>query len=123
MGDFNFFDQGQFPFFEGDHGFNEMSARPKLGVRISEIESQAGVVVIEVMPDTPAEKAGLKEGDIIVSVDQEKIERPEDLINYIQSLSGEQEVTLDIIRNGDYLEIVAQMMNSKPKKEMEIRKI
>lgn len=123
MGDFNFFDQGQFPFFDGDSGFNAMNAKPRLGVRISEIESQSGVVVTEVMPGTPAEKAGLKEGDIIVTVDQQKIEHPEDLVNHIQSLRGEEEVTLDIIRDGDYLEVVAQMIESKPRKEMEIRKI
>ncbi|MBK8502652.1 MAG: PDZ domain-containing protein [Saprospiraceae bacterium] len=123
MGDFNFSDQRQFPFFDDDHGFNEMNTRPKLGVRISEIESQSGVVITEVMPGTPAEKAGLREGDIIVSVDQKKIEHPEDLVNHIQALSGEEEVTLDIIREGDYLEVVAKMKDSKPKKEMEIRKI
>jgi membrane-associated protease RseP (regulator of RpoE activity) len=122
MGNFHPFDQGQFPFFEGEDQFNELKSRPKLGVKISTVESQSGVVVTEVMPDTPAEKAGIKEGDIIVSVDQKKIQDPEDLVNYIQSLNDE-EITLDIIRDGEYLEVVAKMPENRPKKEIEIRKI
>lgn len=124
LGNFNFFDQDNFGLF-GDDGFNssfELS-RPKLGIRISKLETQAGVVINEVMPGTPAEKAGLKVGDIIVSIDQNKVDAPEDLVNHIESLDFEDTVALDIIREGEYLEIEAQLSEIKPKKELEIRKL
>ena len=124
MGNFNFFDQEDFPLFDGfgfDQGLDE--SKPKLGVKISEIDSQSGVVITNVIPDTPADRAGLKEGDIIVSADGTKIESPEDLINHIQSLQVDDEVLLDILRDGDYMEISAKLTQQKPKKEMEIRKI
>ena len=78
-------------------------------MKISEIDSQSGVVITNVIPDTPADRAGLKEGDIIVSADGTKIESPEDLINHIQSLQVDDEVLLDILRDGDYMEISAKL--------------
>lgn len=124
LGNFDFFNQEDFPFFDDrEFDFNFEANKPRLGIRISEIESQAGVVVNEVMPDTPAEKAGLKEGDIIVTIGDNKVEKPEDVINYVQSLELDDEVKLDILRDGDYHEIIARLSEMKPKKEMEIRKI
>ena len=48
----------------GSHGRTQ--GRPRMGVVLDETES--GVVVKEVKPDTPAEKAGLQEGDVIKSL-------------------------------------------------------
>ena len=38
----------------------------------------------EVVEESPAEKAGLKAGDVIVKVEQEKIEETDDLVNTIR---------------------------------------
>ncbi len=123
MGDFNFFDQYDLPLF-GDFGpGDELDNKPKLGIRVSELESQTGVLVMNVMPDTPADEAGIEEGDVILSIDQKKIEAPADLVNHIQSLNLNDEVILDVLRDGKYLEIKARLTSLKPKKEMEIRKI
>lgn len=123
MGDFNFFNQDDLPLF-GDFGpAEELDNKPKLGIRISELESQTGVLVMNVMPDSPADEAGIEEGDVILSIDQKKIEAPADLVNHIQSLNLNDEVIIDILRDGKYLELKARLTSLKPKKEMEIRKI
>jgi S1-C subfamily serine protease len=75
------------------------------------------------MPDTPADLAGIQEGDIIVSIDQQKIEAPADLVNYLKTRSAGEEVTLDILRKGDYLEIRVKLSETQLKKELDIRKI
>jgi serine protease Do len=50
------------------------------------ISESGGVVVIRVYPDSPADKAGLKPGDIIVSLGDEKItvQQPEELERFKQ---------------------------------------
>lgn len=51
-----------------DKGFAD---RPLLGIAGREFQSYnvQGVTIVDVMEDTPAERAGLKEGDIIVAID------------------------------------------------------
>lgn len=122
LGNFDLFDQeglGSFDFRpDTKDGY-----RPKLGIKISDLDSQAGVLVNHVVPDSPADRAGLVEGDIILAIDQEKIEQPEDVINYVQTLSPEADVVIDILRDGDHQELKASLTEYKPKKEIEIRKI
>ncbi len=46
-----------------------MHSRPRLGVKIQPAASGIGVEVIEVTPDSPAAKAGIRKADIIAEVD------------------------------------------------------
>lgn len=58
-----------------------------------------GVLVTEVVEDSPAEKAGLQAGDVIVSFDGEKIDDAAELIEAVrESVEGE-EVEIEVIRN------------------------
>ncbi len=59
-----------------------------------------GVLITQVNEDTPAEKAGLKDGDIILSVDGREIKNPSMLRNVISLSEVGQEVELAIVREG-----------------------
>jgi len=59
-----------------------------------------GVLITQVNEDTPAEKAGLKDGDIILSVDGREIRNPSMLRNVISLSEVGQEVDLAIVREG-----------------------
>ena len=59
-----------------------------------------GVLITQVNEDTPAERAGLKDGDIILSVDDREIRNPSMLRNVISLSEVGQEVDLAIIRDG-----------------------
>ena len=59
-----------------------------------------GVLITQVNEDTPAEKAGLKDGDIILSVDGREIKNPSMLRNVISLSEVGQEVDLAIVREG-----------------------
>ena len=107
-------------FFKGDE---DLSYKPKLGVKISELDTQAGVVVTQVLADTPADKAGLKEGDVILALNQEKVSVPQDLVDYIQTLRPEDDVIIDILRDGKHKELTATLTEYKPKRELDVRKI
>src|SRR5689334_20880371 len=48
----------------------------QLGVEVSDVDAKAatgGVKIDEVNPDSPAEKAGIKRGDVVVEYDGEKV--------------------------------------------------
>jgi serine protease Do len=59
-----------------------------------------GVLVQEVQPGGPADKAGLKPGDIIVSVDGRPIKDGDDLVNEIASRHPGSSIRLGFLRNG-----------------------
>jgi Do/DeqQ family serine protease len=59
-----------------------------------------GVLITRVNEDTPAEKAGLKDGDIILSVDGKEIKNPSMLRNVISLSEVGQDVDLAIVRDG-----------------------
>lgn len=69
------------------------------------VEAGEGVLVTEVMEDSPAEKAGVKAGDIIVSADGEQIAESRDLQEIISEKSEGDEVTLTLIRRGEKLDV------------------
>jgi len=60
-----------------------------------------GVIVAQVNEDTPAEKAGLKDGDIILAVDGEEIPNPSALRNVISLAGVGHEAELQILREGE----------------------
>jgi serine protease Do len=68
-----------------------------------------GVLVTQVNEDTPAERAGLKDGDIILSVDDKEINNPSMLRNVISLSEVGQNVDLAIVRDGKEQTVVVQL--------------
>lgn len=62
--------------------------------------------VDEVMPDTPAAEAGLRAGDLIVSVNGQETETRRDLIRLVSLYPG-QEITLTLQRDGRDMTLAA----------------
>jgi serine protease Do len=58
-----------------------------------------GVLVAQVETDSPAKKAGVKVGDVILKADGRKIEVPSELIDMIQGLKKGDKIKLDILRD------------------------
>ncbi|MGD9538514.1 MAG: DegQ family serine endoprotease [Alphaproteobacteria bacterium] len=89
--------------------------RGRIGVQIQDltpdlaeafgVEAQAGAVVSQVMPGTPAEKAGIKAGDIITHVNEEPVKGSADLRNTIGLKRIGEKVKLSIVRNGEKQDI------------------
>lgn len=64
------------------------------------IAETAGVIVGDVMPDSPAEKAGLKRGDIVKSLNGKPIENAHMLSRSVAALGPESTAALDVVRDG-----------------------
>lgn len=62
---------------------------------------EGGVLVIDVVEESPAEEAGLEEGDIITAVEEEFIHSTSDLFSLIRSHKPGDRVTITYYREGD----------------------
>lgn len=60
-------------------GIDVMSKKPKLGISIEDVEEGQGVKITTVNRYSPAEKAGLKVGDIITTVDKHEVKEVNDI--------------------------------------------
>jgi S1-C subfamily serine protease len=68
---------------------------PNAGIRIPEI---AGVLVMRVMPDTPAAEGGLRRGDVITAIDGNAVKTAEQLQSQIDKASIGQNLRVSIQR-------------------------
>ncbi len=85
--------------------------RGLLGVTIQPIDRAAaealgasvdsGALITEILPESAAEKAGLRVEDIIVEVDEKKIKNARELSNAIGLMSAGDQVSITYLRDGD----------------------
>jgi serine protease Do len=61
---------------------------------------QGGITISSVVPGSPAERAGLKVGDTVISVDGKPVKSGDDLVSDIASRKPGSKVALGYVRNG-----------------------
>ncbi len=64
------------------------------------LEKAEGILVSDVQPDSPAEKAGLKQGDVLLKLGNTPLKDVTDLRNRVAMIIPGTQVSLNIIRNG-----------------------
>ncbi|MEZ4742693.1 MAG: Do family serine endopeptidase [Bdellovibrionota bacterium] len=64
-----------------------------------QIESKSGAVINSVDPDSPADKVGLRQGDVVVSVNGRQVKNANDLRKHLQ---GGKRLLLRVERQGEY---------------------
>lgn len=97
--DFNFeMPKGVIPPME-NFNFN-FNRKPKIGLQIQDVEEGKGVTVKDVDDDSPAAKAGIKDGDVITQVDGKDVIGVDDLRAAIKDLKEGENVKLTYKRNG-----------------------
>ena len=65
-----------------------------------ELESMQGTIIGEVVPGSPADKAGLEESDIIVGFENQKINNGSELKNLVSNSIPGSKIKLKILRSG-----------------------
>ena len=88
-----------------------------LGVRLlrqSQQQDSVGIVVHSLVPGSPAEKAGLRPGDLILALEGEYIRSPEELTYRIRALRPGDEVNLTISRGPDILPVTVRLGAALP---------
>jgi serine protease Do len=87
-------------------GIQEITAERAKALKLRD---EAGVEVTRVAPDSPADKAGLKEGDVVLQYNGMKVEGLEQLSRLVRETPVGREAKLDIFRNGTPLTIMARV--------------
>ena len=79
--------------------FENTENKPMLGVSTKPSKNNDGAEVERVVPNSPAQKIGLQEGDIITRVNSSNIYSPKDLVDAIGKFSPGTEIDLTYERN------------------------
>jgi putative serine protease PepD len=81
-----------------------------LGVAMGDATGgQDGAVVQEVTPDSPAARAGLQAGDVVVSIDGKAVQNRSELVAAIRGHKPGDKVTLVVVRGGNETTITATL--------------
>ncbi|MGD9897942.1 MAG: PDZ domain-containing protein [Calditrichaceae bacterium] len=81
-------------------GFLGVQAKNLKKQMLDYFKAEYGVLIEEVIKDSPAEKAGLKAGDVITGIEKRKIEDYSDLVRTLNYYNPEEKVNIKFIRNG-----------------------
>src|SRR5262249_12948408 len=73
------------------------------------LSADKGALVNEVIPNSPAAKAGLQKNDLITHVGNSAVATPEDLRAAIQKARPDQDVTLKVMRGEEQMEMKVRL--------------
>ncbi|PWT87579.1 MAG: hypothetical protein C5B54_12075, partial [Acidobacteria bacterium] len=85
----------------------------RLGIVVSEVNPQmkdelridSGVIVNQVMHGSAADKAGIRKGDVILSINGDRVEDANDVREIMGSMEKPQQMEIDLIRDGKDMKI------------------
>ena len=75
-------------------------SHPFIGINVGNADNNAGATVGSVVSGSPAEKAGLKQGDVIVKAGTKDIHNGDDLLNVVQTSKVGDKLQLTVTRGG-----------------------
>ena len=97
---------------------------PLLGISAEDLNGQLGsyfgapnnegILVREVKAGTPADKAGLKAGDVIMKIDDQPVKSLHDLRTHLRDKSDQKSVNLSILRKGSEMTIPVAIEKPRP---------
>jgi serine protease Do len=90
----------------------------QIGVSVSDIDSEAakrlklpnvsGVLIEDVQEDSPASKAGIKAGDVVVEFDGERVRSMRQFTRLVQETPADRQVTAVVMRDGQRVSLSVQ---------------
>jgi len=99
------------------HGEMMQSGRPRLGIDGEDLSGQLGayfgapdgegILVHEVHEGSPAEKAGIKAGDVLIKIDGERLRTVGDLREKLAGVREQKKVKLGVLRNRNEITVEA----------------
>ncbi|HEQ98597.1 MAG TPA: PDZ domain-containing protein [candidate division Zixibacteria bacterium] len=97
--------------------FQEMTRGGYLGVALQSMSEQLaeyfevddGVLVTEVEKDSPADKAGLKAGDVIVALNGKDVSTPSEVSSIIREHEEGEKLDIEVVRKGSDMKFTAEI--------------
>jgi serine protease Do len=101
---------------------------PVLGINAEDLTGQlgsyfgapnnAGILVREVRPGTPADKAGLKAGDVITKIEGKEVRTLADLRAQLREKSNQSSVSMGVLRKGSEISVTVPIEKPRPMEQM-----
>ena len=121
----------EFNFSGGPEGFSLMDNRtPVLGISAEDLTGQlgayfgapddSGILIREVRSGTPAEKAGLKAGDVIVQFNGKPVHTLSELRDALRDKSEEKTASLGILRKGSSMNVSVGIEKPHPTESIQM---
>jgi hypothetical protein len=88
-------------------GVSLPSGGPFLGVGTT--EDELGMTVTEIVPDSAAEKAGIKVGDIVTEIDGKEVKDQSAFVNAIRAHKVGDQIKIKVLRGEEPLELIATL--------------
>lgn len=102
---------------------NGSITRPYIGVGLQDLtkdlvdyfklKDQNGAIITYVYPDSPAEKAGLQQGDVIIKINDTTIKNSNDVVETVSKAKVNDKMVLVVYRNGQTL-YISLVVGKKP---------
>ncbi len=99
-----------------EHGH---AIRGWLGIEVQEITpllaesfglaDTRGAIISGVLPNGPAEQAGLRRGDIVTQINDKPIDNPLALMNTVAQVAPGADIKLEVLRNGNNISLTAKV--------------
>ena len=83
--------------------------RVSLGTIPDYAYSGRGCRISGVMPDTPAEASGLKEGDVIIRINSDAVNNLKEFSDILKSLTPGTRITITFLRNGEEMTVETEV--------------
>ncbi len=83
-----------------DLGMTYLQVTPQLSAYY-DIGVESGALVTEVVPDSPAERAGIREGDVIISFNSARLEKGAPLLGMMMACPAGDTIRLEVWREGN----------------------
>jgi serine protease Do len=96
-------------------GVSIQDLTPELAKSLN-IKQQAGALAADVVKDSPAEKAGIKRGDVIIEYDKKPVENSTSLRNMVASTAPGKSADIKIVRDGKEQTVNATLTEFKERK-------
>ncbi|MCL5425252.1 DegQ family serine endoprotease [Halomonas sp. NPDC076908] len=108
---------GSWPNAEGETEQTTSNNQVRLGLMVAEIDDamreqlniQGGVEVRQVEPDSVAATAGIRPGDVLVSIDHRSVSSSEELVQIVESLPTDRAIPLRLFREGRSLFVALRL--------------
>ncbi len=94
----------------GIGGYEVEEYERSLGVDLS---IDKGVIIVEIYPNSPADKGGLRAGDVIINIDNQEVENMNQLKKILYKYKKGDKSVLTVIRNGKQIPIEIKFTNLK----------
>lgn len=88
---------------------NIQAQRALLGIQLSAVHQ--GPFVENVVVGSGADRAGIRQGDIIIKIEGKEVETRQEVLNFLMTLQAGKKITVDVNRDSKAVSFEAQMMD------------